>query len=433
MLKSVYQKADEGTVQKTFESVQQSLSAMGTHPKPSLDTRADHSDNREGAGTSPRPEEVNLEDFSIHFLRTYSIHPNWKQIISSCNDYGQTMAHTSVTLGYLRLLRHLFMWEIDLNVADTMGLTALHYAYLFKQEECAKFLIHSGVDQFVLDDLGRSPSDLDPSLEVKLHSIMGIDGNSHAEGASPIECDTEIPDEARELHAKHFLLRQWMRQGEDERKVEVPSFRCRSPPRSAGSPSTLGSADEEDSSFMDVRIPEENFTPVVAEEMNSEASIEIADNDLPPSPFSAFSAQTQETKRPSDIGQNPFSHPAPIVGTVGAPNLERPRFYHKDPLVCQTELIVAVDIRFLSVLNTIFSTEEWMWQSQPIPRKLLKALCLKDPLTDRFTCVFCPDRTFNQSGRAIEHLQQHFGLYPFYCTKWYGLGPHCRSLQLKVF
>jgi ankyrin repeat protein len=326
MLKSIYQKADGTTVQKTFASVQQSLVTQNTHPNPSPNTRADHSDNHEGAETSPMPEEVNMEEISIHFLRTYSIHPNWKQIISSCNDYGQTIAHISVTLGYLRLLRHLFTWEIDLNVVDHMGLTALHYAYLFKQEECAKFLIHSGVDQFILDDLGRSPSDLDPSLEVGVHPIMDIDSDSHAEGASPIEYDTEMPDEAGKLYAKHFLVQQWMRQGEDERRGDVPPSRCQSleplgPPRSAGSPPVLDSADESDwgvmydrFSSLVVHVPKENSPLIVTEEVNSEPPIAIAVppvNTLPSSPIPEVSAQAQAA---NDIGKNPFPHPTPFGG-----------------------------------------------------------------------------------------------------------------------
>src|SRR5258706_10962600 len=109
------------------------------------------------------------------------------------------------------------------------------------------------------------------------------------------------------------------------------------------------------------------------------------------------------------------------------PTLQGPAhtFYTKDQLLVQVELIEAIDIRFLPILQAIFNTVEWLWQSQPIPRKLIKALCLKDPLTDRFICVFCPHSMFNQSGHTIEHVQQHFGLRPFHCTapNWYGLGP----------
>ena len=335
MLKSIYQKADEATMQNTFASVQQSLATMNTHTNPSLNPRVDHSDNHERA---ERPEEVNLEEISIHFLRAYSIHPNWKQIISSCNDYGQTIAHISITLGYLRLLRHLSTWGIDLNVADNMGLTALHYAYLFKQEECAKFLIHSGVDQFILDDLGRSPSDLDPPLGVRLRSDTDVDNDNHAEGASPIEYDNEMPDETGKLFAKHFLVQQWMRQGEDERRSEVPPSRCQSPgtlglPRSAGSPAALDSADErylgvayDCSSSLGVLTP-----LLVTEEMNSEPSIEIAvspHNTLPPSPISEFSTQTQEATQPVKIAP---SHPAQSCNPANTLDFEHPQTYHPTP------------------------------------------------------------------------------------------------------
>jgi hypothetical protein len=112
-----------------------------------------------------------------------------------------------------------------------------------------------------------------------------------------------------------------------------------------------------------------------------------------------------------------------------------PTFYTKDQLLVQVELIEAIDIRFLPILQAIFNTEEWLFQNQPIPRKLIRALCLKDPLTDKFICVFCPDRTFNQSGHTIEHLQQHFGLRPFHCTapNWYGFLGYPRLLFIAKF
>jgi len=348
MLKSVYHKADETTVQKAFASIQQSLITMNTYPNPSLNTGVDHSGNQEGAETRPRPEEINLEDISVHFLQAYSIHPNWRQIISSRNDYGQTMAHISVTLGYLRLLRHLFTWGINLNAVDNTGLTALHYAYLFKQGECARFLIHSGVDQFILDDLGRSFSDLDPFLSVKLYSNTDIDSDSHAEDASPIEYDTEMPDEAEKLHAKHFLVQRWMLQSEDERRGDAPPSRCQSPEplgpsRLADSPPALDSADDKDrgvtcdrSPSLGVHIPEENSIVTSTEEVKSEPSIEIAvspHNAPPPSHLSEFSAQVQEAIRPSDLDLHPSSHPAPLGGTNSTPDLEHPQSYH-EPRTC---------------------------------------------------------------------------------------------------
>jgi len=202
ILKTIYQWANE-TIRQMRPA--QSFAAMNTHQDPSLNTHSTHPNNQERE-EPPRLEEENMEDISIYFLRTYSSHPNWKQIVSTCNDYGQTLAHIAVTLGYVRLLQHLFRWQIDLNLVDSMGLSALHYAYLFKQEECAKILIYSGVDRSILDDLGRSPADLDPSLDVRLHSTMDIDDDSSANGAPRIECDTEMPDEAGKPYAKSFLV-----------------------------------------------------------------------------------------------------------------------------------------------------------------------------------------------------------------------------------
>ena len=279
LLKAVYQ---WGEVTREAGFAQPSAT-MNTHRNPMFNTRATHSNNQEQEGIPTRPGEEDLEDISIHFLCTYSTHPDWKQIIDTCNGYGQTLAHISATLGYSRLLQHLFGWKIDLNAVDNMGLSALHYAYLFKQEECAKFLIHSGANQFILDGLGRPPSDLDPSLEIRLRSIMEkIDSDSSADGASPNGYATEMPDEAGKLYAKHFLIQQWMRQGEDEGKDEMPPSRYPCPenlgcPITASGPPALDSPNERDwgvtyDSFpsLAVRITEKNSTFIVTEEMDRE-------------------------------------------------------------------------------------------------------------------------------------------------------------------
>ena len=131
--------------------------AMNTDRDPNLNMSTTHSDHQEREELPPGQEEETIEDISIHFLCTCSTHPNWKELVSSRNEYGHTMAHICVTLGYLRLLQHLCAWEIDLNAVDHMGSTALHYAYLFRQEECAKLLIRSGANRFIRDGLGRTP------------------------------------------------------------------------------------------------------------------------------------------------------------------------------------------------------------------------------------------------------------------------------------
>ena len=123
------------------------------------------------------------------------------------------MAHISVTLGYIRLLQHLSTWQIDLNIVDHMGSTALHYAYLFIQEDCARLLIASGADPFILDDLGRSPSSLHPSLEIGLHPPVEIGGDSSTSSA---DFTSEMSEDT-----KDFLVQQRPPRIEDERVSEM--------------------------------------------------------------------------------------------------------------------------------------------------------------------------------------------------------------------
>ena len=313
ILNNIFQWANE-TIRQLRPA--QSFASMNTVRDPNLNTRATHSSNQEREEIPARLEEENIEDISIHFLCTCSIHPNWKQMVSSRNEHGQTMAHIGATLGYFRLLQHLCTWEIDLNAVDQMGSTALHYAYLFKQEKCAEVLIHSGVDQFILDNLGRSPSDLDPSLEVIIHSNMDMDSDSIADGGPPIECDTEMLDEAGTPNAEHSLIQHQMLQGEEVRRDEVPPSGCQ-----GQETSSLPAPDPTDerawgatydwSPSLDVRTAEERSTLVIAEEIDVKALIEKAT----PSQIahiSELSSRTQEVDRPSDTGQNPFSHPTPL-------------------------------------------------------------------------------------------------------------------------
>jgi hypothetical protein len=340
LLKAIYEWVEERTRQK---GPTQSFGTTNSHHNPSLNTRSTNSNNQEREEIPTSTQEVNLEEISIHFLCTYSTHANWKQIVSTRNDYGQTLAHIAVTLGYFRLLQHLFRWQVDLNIVDSMGLSVLHYAYIFKQEECAKILIHSGVDRFILDDLGRSPVDLDPSLEVRLRSIMDMDMDNSADDAPPIEFDTEMPDDAGKLYAKHFLIQQWMREGEDERRGEVTPSKYQS--QETSSQPALDSADEsvrgvtyDGSPSLGTQTPEEHSTPAVAEEIDLGALIEIGTPPHithPPSPICEVSPRTHEAYRPPDTGQNSFSHPGPLGGTINTPSLEVPQFLPR--YLAQTE------------------------------------------------------------------------------------------------
>jgi hypothetical protein len=91
--------------------------------------------------------------------------------------------------------------------------------------------------------------------------------------------------------------------------------------------------------------------------------------------------------------------------------------YIKDKLTVQWELYDAVDMRFFDALDAIINSQEWRYQNRPIPREMLRALCPRDPSMHQSICAFCPNERFGQAGRALEHIQQHFGLRPFQCSE----------------
>ena len=98
---------------------------------------------------------------------------------------------------------------------------------------------------------------------------------------------------------------------------------------------------------------------------------------------------------------------------------QRPKFYRNDQLEVQRELLEKIDNRYLPDLQEVFKTPKWLDQEEPLDRETIKRFCPKDPAIKEFVCVFCPDASFKQATKAVEHIQQkHFRLYPFDCDKW---------------
>ena len=91
--------------------------------------------------------------------------------------------------------------------------------------------------------------------------------------------------------------------------------------------------------------------------------------------------------------------------------------YTKDQLAVQRKLYETVDMRFFNALDVIIRSPGWIKQDSPIPREMLRALCPRDPYINQIICAFCPNERFGQAGRALEHIQQHFGLRPFQCSE----------------
>jgi hypothetical protein len=89
--------------------------------------------------------------------------PDFPRLLATVNEQGQTLLHLAIHLRYRELVQKLIHWGIDVNVRDVNGSTALHAAYLC-DPHMVGFLEAAGATPLVLDELGRSPTELSASV-----------------------------------------------------------------------------------------------------------------------------------------------------------------------------------------------------------------------------------------------------------------------------
>ena len=216
----MYEKADGGSLENVAASAKQYLQNSITSAPSSTRPAERHNDALEVDG---------LEDVAIGFLSNYCGAEEWKVTISSCNKHGQTLAHVSVMLGYLKLLRYLVIWGMDLNLVDFQGSTALHYAFLCNKAECAIFLIRSGADELILDALGQSAWVLNPALGGEVTSLLRPTSKFSSSSMFPrilgldTKYKTEQPEAGAALRAKYLLVERWLQQMEEENQRAMPN------------------------------------------------------------------------------------------------------------------------------------------------------------------------------------------------------------------
>ena len=104
-----------------------------------------------------------METAMIEVLGSLCNSPDFHDLISLPNEYGQTLAHWSVLSGLTSLLSHLIGWGMNLRDVDINGFTALHCAYLRKDYRSIQILERNGASQLVKDKIDRVPADLAPA------------------------------------------------------------------------------------------------------------------------------------------------------------------------------------------------------------------------------------------------------------------------------
>jgi hypothetical protein len=139
-----------------------------------------------GAGPRDDPIETGIMDA----LSCLQAQPNFHEIVSTTNDYDQTLAHLSVFYDYPSLLGRLVEWNINLTIADVNGLTALHCAYMKGDLDSVRTLRSGGAPEAVTDKLGRTPSELLPE------GLEGFGSDIDLDAEVAIGLDAEVDPEA---------------------------------------------------------------------------------------------------------------------------------------------------------------------------------------------------------------------------------------------
>ena len=108
----------------------------------------------------PPIDNQELEELGVRFLASTSHVRDWSNNLSVADQNRQTIAHRCVLFGYTRLLTKVIDWDVDLDVQDVSGLTALHCAYLCEDWDCVRILKNAGAGENIKDNLGRIPREM---------------------------------------------------------------------------------------------------------------------------------------------------------------------------------------------------------------------------------------------------------------------------------
>jgi hypothetical protein len=145
---------------------------------------------RRGSGKSKIIQRESLIEIDlVEALRCLQVRPNFQEIVSTTNGWGQTLAHLSIFYGYPSLLSSLVDWRINLTIADGNGFTALHYAYMKGDLDSVRILRRGGASEIVMDKLGRTPLDLQPE---------GFSASIDIDAKVAVESDSIIPSSRRQ-------------------------------------------------------------------------------------------------------------------------------------------------------------------------------------------------------------------------------------------
>ena len=157
----------------------------------------------QGGGRGAGPQDDPIETGLVEALGCLQARPNFNEIVSTTNDYSQTLAHLSIFYDYPYLLGCLVEWGIDLTIADVNGLTVLHCAYMKGDLESVRLLRRAGAPETLTDKLGRTPSELQPE------GLEGFDSDINVDAEVAFGLDAEVYPETDDIDEQLALGEQF--------------------------------------------------------------------------------------------------------------------------------------------------------------------------------------------------------------------------------
>ena len=109
-----------------------------------------------------RAQDKAIEIAIIEVLASLQNKLHFEKLISTTDDYNQTLAYFAVHLGYPNSLGRPMEWNIGPTIADVNGIAVLQCAYKKGDRACVELLLKNGAPKTVLDALGQAPSHLMP-------------------------------------------------------------------------------------------------------------------------------------------------------------------------------------------------------------------------------------------------------------------------------
>ena len=193
-------------------------------------------------GKQPLPSgeasHVEVEAAIIQSLAPLQDTLGFGEVISTTNDYKQTLAHFAVFFGYTNLLRRLLEWNIDLTIADVNGFTALHCAYKEGDRACVDLLLAKGAPETVLDALGRAPSHLMPE---GFTSLSDYDAVTASDDQPESEKKRDLPSLFQSTNSGHGISDSGDKKSMDKVVSGDPMYQARSSSAASNSQNVLRS------------------------------------------------------------------------------------------------------------------------------------------------------------------------------------------------